>query len=336
MPLPSRAPRAPRAPLITEITRQTSLPVAAEADVFLEALHERFGASLAGVLLYGSGLHDGDLTSGLVDFYVLVDSYAEAYPGRSLRVANAILPPNVFYLEIPAHDPPLQAKYAVMSVDHFERGCSRWFHPYLWARFAQPARLIYCRDACTGDRIQEILAHAVIRFLSETVLAYVPEGGDGPDGPDTPDAKAALTASTLWSTGLRLAYASELRTEKNRAQVLTKVNDAAFERLTTLAAPLLSPHLESVGDHGYRMHVDRSQRQRARLRWRLRRWQGRVLSILRLLKAAFTFDRGADYLAWKVQRHTGVDIEVTPALRRYPILFGPKVLWRLLRGGKIR
>ena len=65
-------------------------------------------------------------------------------------------------------------------------------------------------------------------------------------------------------------------------------------------------------------------------------WQGRALSILRLTKAAFTFDRGADYLAWKIEKHTGVVITVTPTLRHHPILFGPKFLWRLLRKGTVR
>jgi len=58
--------------------------------------------------------------------------------------------------------------------------------------------------------------------------------------------------------------------------------------------------------------------------------------VLRLAKAVFTFENGADYLAWKIERHTGVHIEVTPRLRRHPILLSPPVLWRLLRRGAVR
>jgi hypothetical protein len=313
--------RLPPAALVQEVATQSARAVGPGGDALIEALQARFGASLAGVLFYGSCLHSEDLTDGLVDLYALVDSYGSAYPGWGLRLGNALLGPNVFYLEASTHDPPLKAKYAVMSVDHFERGCSRWFHSYLWARFAQPARLAYWRGTPDRERIERALSTAVMRFLAEATQA---------SDSDT------LDAAELWSSGLRLAYASELRTERNREGVLTDINRAQFETLTTHAAPALSPQLLPMGDGLYTTGTDSAHRMRARFRWRVRRWQGRVLSILRLAKAAFTFDRGADYLAWKIERHTGVTIVVTPTLRNHPILFGPKFLWSLLRKGTIR
>jgi hypothetical protein len=307
--------------LVDEVGRQADLPVGPESEILVEALQERLGSSLLGVLLYGSGLHHGNLTEGLVDLYAIVDSYRSAYSTRVLRLGNAMLGPNVFYLDASGHTPPLAAKYAVMSLDHFERGCTRWFHPYIWARFAQPARLVYSRDEATSGRIIQALAQAVVKFLSEATAACDAE---------------IVDSETLWLSGLSRAYSSELRAEKNRERVLMQVNAGRFDRLTEYAAPALSPSLISLGDGRYRSGADASARRRAHRRWRLRRWQGRVLSILRLTKAAFTFDRGADYLAWKIERHTGVAIPVTPTLRRHPILFGPKVLWRLIRGGTVR
>jgi len=290
--------------------------------VLVRALQDRFGDSLVGVLVYGSCLHSEDLSDGLVDLYAIVDSYASAYSRWSLQLGNALLGPNVFYLEDSSQEPRFKAKYAVMSVDHFERGCSRWFHSYLWARFAQPSRLVYSRDDIARERIVGALSRAVMRFLAEATRATDAE---------------ELDAAQLWSSGLALAYASELRTEKNREEVLTEINRTQFERLTACAAPALSPELQAAGGGRYNTSgVGTGQRRRARFRWRTRRWQGRVLSILRLAKAAFTFDRGADYLAWKIERHTGVAIAVTPTLRNHPILFGPKFLWSLLRKGTIR
>ena len=43
-------------------------------------------------------------------------------------------------------------------------------------------------------------------------------------------------------------------------------------------------------------------------RWRLRRMQGKFLSVARLAKAIFTFENGVDYVLWKVKRHSGVHI----------------------------
>ena len=79
-----------------------------------------------------------------------------------------------------------------------------------------------------------------------------------------------------------------------------------------------------------------AERNRFQWRWRLRRWQGKILSVLRLSKAAFTFQDSISYAAWKIERHTGVRVEVTPLLRRHPVLWGVKVSWQLLRRGVMR
>jgi len=312
---------SPARAVLDEVTRQMALPVAPEARVFMHHLHERFGGALAGVLLYGSSLHDGDLTEGLVDIYAVVDSYRAAYGKRALAVANRVLAPNVFYLEDTAHEPPLRAKYAVMSLPHFEKACCDWFHSYVWARFAQPARLAWERDPSAGIRIRRAVTRAVVRFLEEAALAATGRAV----GPDE-----------LWATGLRLAYAAELRAEKGRARLLVDVHDRSLRRLTAAAAPALEHVLQPTGDARYRVTANAGRRARARRRWSLRRWQGRALTILRLAKAAFTFDGGVDYLAWKIERHTGVAVSVTPALRRHPLLLGPWWLLRLLRQRIVR
>ena len=90
-------------------------------------------------------------------------------------------------------------------------------------------------------------------------------------------------------------------------------------------------------EQGYYKNIaDAGLRKRSLRQWRLRRWQGRVLSILRLMKAAFTFRDCVDYAAWKIERHTGVAIPVTPRLRRHPIFFGFSAMWRLIRRKALR
>ena len=61
------------------------------------------------------------------------------------------------------------------------------------------------------------------------------------------------------------------------------------------------------------------------------RLMGRPLNVARLLKAAFTFEGAARYAAWKIERHTGVPVAVTPWRERHPILAAPGVLWRVAR-----
>jgi hypothetical protein len=58
--------------------------------------------------------------------------------------------------------------------------------------------------------------------------------------------------------------------------------------------------------------------------------------MLRLLKAAFTFDGGADYVVWKIGRHRGVRLQLSPWQRRFPLLAAPGIYWQLRRRGILR
>ncbi len=100
--------------------------------------------------------------------------------------------------------------------------------------------------------------------------------------------------------------------------------------------PALGGELEVLADGNYRCLINAADHRRSLMHWRLRRWQGKVLSVLRLTKAAFTFHDSINYAAWKIERHTGVRVEVTPLLRRHPVLWGFKVSWQLLRRGLMR
>lgn len=309
--------------LIQEIAIQDAQPVHPLFQGFTDALRQHFGEALDAVILYGSCLHASDLAEGIADFYVLVSDYRLAYSGHLLAYLNAWLPPNVFYLEIPVSTGVLRAKYAVISTADFERGTRHWFHPYIWARFAQPARLLYTRDDQIQKRIHRAQAHAILKFISSTLPVL--ESGSS-------------NLETIWTSGLMLTYAAELRAErKGRAQHLVQLDPEFYNRLTVAAVPALSPLLSLQTDEQYHVGAVTSLKKfSTRIQWRLRRWQGRVLSILRLSKATITFRDCLDYAAWKIERHTGIKVEITPMLRRHPILWGYKVMWQLLRRGVLR
>ena len=311
------------AELIDEVAAESKKAVSADFVPLVDALIMRFGESLDAVILYGSCLHSAvSLEEGIVDLYVVVDSYHKAYPERYLATLNAWLAPNVFYLEVPHQEKTLRAKYAVISTADFAHGAQFWFHSYIWARFAQPSRLLYARDDAVRQRIYAALAHSVITFLKSGVPALEAD---------------TLDVEEIWTRCLILTYAAELRAEnQSRARHLAQANRDAFTRLTAAASPLLTEILEKQGNGQYRCLTRPVSQRQALWRWRLRRWQGRVLSILRLAKATLTFSNSVDYAAWKIERHTGVRVEVTPMLRRHPILWGLKVARQLLRRGVLR
>lgn len=310
--------------LIDAVVAQSNLLVPLELESFITALTVRFRDSLDAVLLYGSCLHSNcSLEEGIVDLYVLVNDYCKAYPQqRLLALFNGWLPPNVFYLEVTYQGKTLRAKYAVISTADFERGAQFWFHSYIWARFAQPSRLLFARDDTIRRRIYTAIAHSIVTFLKSGVPAI--EAGE-------------LSVEEIWTRCLMLTYASELRAEQEtRARHLAQTNLPVFTCWTQAANPMLMSLLLQRQDGGYRCLTTPVMQRQALWRWRFRRWQGRILSLLRLGKAVFTFVNGVEYAVWKIERHTGVRIEVTPMLRRHPILLGLVALRQLLRRGVLR
>ena len=309
--------------LINEVAWESNKAASPDLVPVVDVLIMRFGESLDAVILYGSCLHSSiSLEEGIVDLYVIVNSYHKAYPERYLANLNAWLAPNVFYLEVSHQGRTLRAKYAVISTHDFERGAQFWFHPYIWARFAQPSRLLYCRDDAVRERIYAALAHSVVTFLKSGVSAL--EAG-------------ILDVEEIWTRCLMLTYAAELRSEREtRARHLAQANLNALNRLTEVAAPMLQGILEKQDNGKYRCLTSPETQRQALWRWRLRRWQGRILSILRLSKATLTFSNSVEYAAWKIERHTGVRVEITPMLRRHPVLWGLKIAWQLLRRGVLR
>lgn len=308
--------------LVDEVASQSSRIVPSDFSAFVEELKNRFGVSLDAVILYGSCLRSRNPADGVVDLYAIVDDYRHAYSSASLRRFNAWLPPNVFYMEVKHNGMMLRTKYAVISMADFERGIFNRFHSYLWARFAQPVRIIFARDENHREHLHYLLAAAVARFLGEGIATL---------------GACEVDAETIWTRSLSLSYAAELRPEKeNRARQLTHLNLGDFTRLTTCVAASMFGMLELMPHSNYRCRVSPWEQRRALRRWWLRRWQGRVLSVLRLSKAVFTFKNCLDYAAWKIQRHTGISIPVTPELQRHPLLRGSRLLWQLLRRGVLR
>ena len=304
--------------LVAEQVDGTARNADASCDRLLRVIRDRFGGGIAAVLIYGS--HTRGRRNGLLDFYVLLDSYRALRPSWQAGLAW-VLSPNVYQVRAGTAPGEVRAKCALMTLGRFERAIRRDPHPYFWARFAQPAGLVYCRDPAYRARVVAALAHASRRFAA-AVVPRLPE---------------EFTAMELVTRGLELTYACELRSEPaGHAATLFSHNAGWFESaLRLLAAERLG--FERAGSVGrYRRAAGPWRRRFSGLAWTLRRLYGKCKSVLRLLKAAVTFEGGLDYLLWKIARHSGQYIEPTQRQQRYPLLFAWPLLWRLYRRGAFR
>ena len=284
--------------------------------VFAAEIAGRYGSASNAVLFYGSCLRQRELSGLMLDFYLLVDSYEAAYGKRWLATANRLIPPNVFYAE---HD-GLVAKYAVLSVADFHRLCGpETLNVSVWARFAQPSRLVWARD----EAAREAVVTAVARAAPTLLGAARPVIGDTVD------------VAALWTYAFALTYDAELRSE--RAGKGVSLFDAEPERYRAFTGPALAAAgLDARMSGDTITFAGPADAKRGERLWAKRRREGKLLSAVRLLKASATFDGGIDYLAWKISRHSGVSVEITPWQRRHPILAGLMLLPRLKRAGAVR
>jgi hypothetical protein len=308
--------------LLAQSTPQT---FSSELLALRDALLQQYNDTVDAMLFYGSCLRSGDALDGLVDLYLVVDDYRNAYRKPLHVLFNRLLPPNVYYLEIKVDGNRVRCKYAVISLQDLELGTSpKWFHSYLWGRFSQPCGVLYSRNDETSRRIQRILAQAVLTFLTR-VLPALPE---------------RLDSAAMWQQGLALSYQAELRVEKpDRAILLYESWEDHYLALTSLVMDELPFNVEREQDASgllYHTRIPPHTRRLGRMGWSMRRLQGKFLSLWRLIKAAFTFQGGADYLIWKLERHTGIPIEATPKMRRHPLIYSWGLLWRLYRRGIFR
>jgi hypothetical protein len=271
-------------------------PVPAEIRAFASALLSG-RTGVAAILAYGSCLRGVATTDSLIDLYVLTDDLAHVSGTAVSRLACRLVPPNVYYAEHELDGVRYRAKFAVLPLAQFARGMVA-DNPYFWARFAQPSALVYAAsDKARGEVTEAILQAA------RTMLA----------------AARGLTSSadseSLWAAGFSATYETELRPEAaSRAAAIVAANRDYYLALTAALADVTA----------------------APANWRARARRGKLWSIARLAKAAFTFTGGADYIAWKIERHSGQRFTPSPWQRKHPLLAGILMLPLLLKRGAIR
>jgi hypothetical protein len=295
--------------LRTLVAAELAEPVDPRVSAMAAAMAALYPGAARAVLFYGSCLRQRELDGLMLDFYLIVSDYRAAY-GRSWRApANRLIPPNVF----PYEQDGLLAKYAVLSEADFERlNGPDGLSVSVWARFAQPSRLVWSSDGTAAARAVEAVARAAPTLLGEARPLW--QDGDPLD---------------LWRCAFALTYSAELRAERQgRAGSVVEAEPERYRRFT-------APALAAAGID-LAVPVAEADRKRARHRWAARRRAGKALTVLRLIKASGTYAGGIDYLAWKINRHAGTKIEVKPWQRRWPLVAAIGLLPRLLTRGAIR
>lgn len=289
-------------PLATRIGAGLARPIAEPVRAFAERLAAEAGA--LAVLFYGSNLRTGSL-EGVLDYYLLLPGPPESG-----------IWPRVSYHEWRHGDDMLRAKVATMTLAKFAAAAAGGLtDTTIWARFVQPSALIWRRDREAETAVTGALT-AAAQTAARLAAAVGPAEG---------------TEAEYWTALFRATYRAEFRVEKpGREQSILSLNAAHFDGLLPLAWAEAGIVVERRGD---RLAPSVSPAERARVLgwWNRRRRLGKPLNLLRLVKASTTFEGAARYAAWKIERHTGVPVKLTPWRERHPILAAPGVLWSVWR-----
>lgn len=293
--------------LATRIAERLDAPIDPAVAQFARALADDAGA--VAVLFYGSNLRTGSL-EGVLDFYLLT-------PGKQ----RERIWPRVSYHEREHEGEILRAKVATMALGTFaEAACGELIDTTIWARFVQPSALVWAASADVRAGVEQAIASAAVTG-ARLAVALGPASG---------------TSEDYWRALFRATYKAEFRVEKaGRENDILSVNAAHFAGLLPLALEHGGIAFTRIGD---RIEPSMTARERSQVLnwWRRRRRLGKPLNFTRLAKASTTFDGAARYAAWKIERHTGMPVEVTPFRERHPILAAPGVLWSLRKHRKRR
>ncbi len=305
-------------------------PVSDAATQLAHEVRRRCGdAPVAAVVFYGSCLRK-QTDEGVLDFYAIVDDYRAASRSPLLAWANAVLPPNVHYLELDTPGGCLRAKYAVVSSRDLQRGVGTGsLRSSLWARFCQPVRAIYLRDDAAHHLLVRAATGSLLTLL-ERIVPLMPAS----------DPMAGFGLDDLWQRAFYETYRYEMRPES--PETIRQLYDAHAPRFDRVARLGLEEWAKrggvDVSDDGdsLRVRIDPGDRRRARRTWRLRRPLAKLVYLAQLLKSAFTFGDWLPYALWKLERHTGSHIEPSERQRRHPLIFAWPLIFRVLRRRDLR
>ena len=284
-------------------------------NYFAKKLQNKFDESTQAIVLYGSWLRGKRDT--VVDLYVIVDNYK--YLDSPLdKILTNFFSPNVYQQVGENLAKDFRVKFAVINLAQFKKRVANDFHPYFWARFAQPTQILYVKNIEVRQALAATFKDATKRMIKESV----------------PMLPKKFTTEMLWETALKLTYSAELRSESDTApQSIIKTSLPELKSLTESIASECS--LKKTNDV-WLNDTNRFDYLKKAAIWQTRFFIGKGLSIMRLLKAVFTFENPLDYLVWKIERHTGIKEEPTRLQRKHPLIFSWSLIWRLYRKGGFR
>jgi hypothetical protein len=297
------------------------------ARLLTQSLVTVLGTRLRAVLLYGSHLLGANPDRySAHDLVVVVEDYLGTYralrgaglthrPPRLMALFGWFLAPNVIAYSPEGADGPI-AKCLLISARDFERALStRARDHFMISRMIQEVGVLHVRDAAEGQWIEDRLAAARRTVLDWAAPYLVPP----------------FTSEMLTREMIAMCYRSEIRPESgSRASTIFEAQRTFLvETYDQLLADACAEGLVIREGQGYRSVFQPGPIARLKRTAYFNATKVRVTA--RWLKHVFTFENWLPYVVRKVERRTGMVVELTERERRLPFLFLWPRLVRVLR-----
>ena len=293
----------------------------------VDLLQDACGRNVVGVIFFGSRLLGTSPGEGsAADLFVVVENYLRFYESIGSRLPtsrhsgimaalNRALPPNIISLNEPG-GLRAGAKCFIVTEGDLAHGLSSDAKDHFFrGRLSQRVHIVYARSEKDLVAMERRIEAA--RYLT---LDWVPMFlGE------------SFNVMEYCQRMLEVSYAGEIRPEARSRVTEVYGAQSSFFRLAygrVLQEAVSEGDLVSEGDR-FRLVKRPSRRQRWRIGHFFRRSKFRAT--VRWFKYMLTFDDWLDYIVRKVERRSGVRIELTKSERRMPIVFLWPKAFRVIR-----
>jgi hypothetical protein len=303
------------------LTAAAGRPAGPDWYDFATLVRNRDPAGARAVIGYGSWYAESlRKPSSFPDVYLVIDDYDRFHQNAFHAWWNRTLPPNVYFVWTDDDGPrTIRGKYNVISAADLERECGPDLRDvYNAGRLTKVVWVAWVRDDATREWLTArlVAAHCT---LTPVALALLP---------------ARFSREDFSLELLALSYRGEPRLEGwERVRALHGAHPERYEELhATLLDAFASATalVEPAGPDAFR-RAERAEwravtRAAAALLGRSRR-----RGYLRWPRIVLTEPNLVDLAVNEAARKAGVQIRVTPELRRHPFLFGLPEFLRVLR-----
>lgn len=295
-----------------------------EIAPFLKKLNEDFDGHIISIILYGSCLHPSTRKpTSTHDFYLVLDSYYNVLPGIMHSFFNYLLPPNVYYIHLKENNKVFEAKYNTITLVDLQRETSlSAMDIFTLGRFGKKLGLIYIKPGYESSIIDCIYS----AMFTNAWLTLFKMGTE-------------FTLDEFIHSLLALSYSGEVRVERDtKIHELFEAGEEYYRYIYGKILDEFSVHTGIVRGKKLKYLVYETPDELKIWRERVNRFikKSRYMSVMRWPKSIYTFGNYVDYLIIKIERTKGIKIELTPLERRFPLIFGWRHFFKLLRKGMIK